>query len=330
MKSLDVVPARALGAIVFLSWAGLASAQLSGPVAGYVFHSPTKSIRPILGVPGSALLSQPIVRDVDFASASPDGKWALIRRADSWLVLRLGTSGREESEVADLVSGVTMAAWSSSGRAVVVGSPSGKALQTIRRNGDMWLADPPLDLSALPGTLVTLATDYSGDHSVFGLADPGDGGFYLASDAAPILLKSTPRPAFAVFGPNGDTLYLAAAATGLVEVFQGTNQIGSWPLAAPDTPAVEIVAIAPSFDRKRILVLLKDVSTLRSFDLASGLLLPDRPLDCAPSTLIPLANENWFLVSSPLKADEPLIIFRDSDPAVTYFVPIADDDPSSL
>ena len=54
--------------------------RMSGPIPGFVFHSPTRSIRPIVGVPGSAYLGAMVAQDFDAASVSPLGKSGLATR----------------------------------------------------------------------------------------------------------------------------------------------------------------------------------------------------------------------------------------------------------
>src|ERR1044071_8122166 len=72
--------------IAILSWqAGPAAAQPStsfrGPVSGFIYNQSSRTIRPLLGISGAAYIGSPLVNEVDFASAGPDGKWAFFTRA---------------------------------------------------------------------------------------------------------------------------------------------------------------------------------------------------------------------------------------------------------
>ncbi len=48
-----------------------AQSALIGPVEGFVFDPPTRTIRAVNGVLGSATLGRALSRDLDFASIAP-------------------------------------------------------------------------------------------------------------------------------------------------------------------------------------------------------------------------------------------------------------------
>jgi hypothetical protein len=358
MKSFQVFSMRSLCATILLGWAGLLTAQISGPVTGYVFHSATKTIRPIVGVPGGALVANPVVRNVDFGSVSPDGRLALVRRYESVAVVKLGGEEPEEVALSGVIPGIDMASWSGSGRVVVVASSSKKMLQSVHPasgncaadlsrdfsgrtpgrptqpscpSGGQWLADLPRDLSDLPGSLAALSANYGADHVVVGLTDPARGGLYLVSDAGPVLVKAAPLPVVAVFAAaGGNTFYAAGCAAGVIDVFESADHVASLSFKSDNGAPAEVTALAPSSDGKRLFAVLKDLPRLWSFDLTSKQQLPVQQLETKPTTLLPVAGHSWLLLSSPKKTNEPLSIVKDSDPAATYFVPVAEINPTSL
>lgn len=316
--------------MLFLGTIGLLSGQISGPVAGYLFHSPTKSIRPVFGVPGGAVLAHPIASDLRFGSVSPDGRWALVVRADAAAFLKLGiASAPEQQKPAGLISEIDVAAWASNGQAVVLGSSSGKRIQTVRLNGSRWQIETPRDLSLLPGNLSTLAVDSSAAQIAIGMNDAAQGGLYLAGKAAPALLMSAPLPVVAAFAPRGSTLYAAGSAAGVIDVFEGTSRARSLLFAPEGGKLPEVTALAPSADGKRLLATAKDIRKLWSFDLQSAQ-PATRLLESAPATLQPLAGRSWFLQTSTDKKSGPITFVTDSVSLTTSFVPVAEADRSSL
>src|SRR5260370_12555637 len=87
---------RATVALLFALAAPAQDTRLSGPVSGFVFHGPTQSIRPIVGVPGSAYLGTALAQGFDAASVSLLGKFALATLGGKLYLLRGLDSGPTE------------------------------------------------------------------------------------------------------------------------------------------------------------------------------------------------------------------------------------------
>ena len=64
-------------AVLCLALAAVSAAAqgsaLSGPVSGLLIDEQSRSVRPIIGMPGSAYAGTPLVSSFDFASTAPDG-----------------------------------------------------------------------------------------------------------------------------------------------------------------------------------------------------------------------------------------------------------------
>jgi hypothetical protein len=314
---------RCLRLAVLMAWAGLATAQIAGPLTGHIFHSPTNSIRPILGVPGGAVLGGPVVRDIRFGAVSHDGHWLLIQRAESAAMVKVGNAGLEEVPLAGLLPEIDTAAWSGSGEVVIACSSTRKTLQPIRLSGGQWVADPPLDLTGLDGRLTSLSSNYAGDRIAVGLTDPERGGLYLLSGGDSLLLMPAPLPVIAMFDGAG-TLYAAGSIPGAVEVFQGGVRIGSLTPASESAADAEVAGIAPTGDGKRLLVAFKDLPGLVAFDLSTGQALSEHPLDAAPNALSPISGGRWLVLTTPRKPQEPIVLVQGGEPSATYFVPVGE------
>jgi WD40 repeat protein len=321
MKPHRLLSMRLLRASLLLASAGMAAGQLSGPITGYFYQSASRSIRPILGVPGSAVVSDPVVTDLQFGSVSPDGRWALVERSDGAAMVRLAARP-EEIPLPAVIPEINLAVWSSSGRVLIVGSSSGKLLQPLLLSGNQWSPEAPLDLSGLPGTLSAIGASYDGSQCAIGLMDSAEGGIYFVSNGAPVLVAPAPLPVKIAFSATGARYYAAGSTAGVIDVFEGAKHVGALTLAPDSDTPPEIAALALSADGKHLFATAKDVPSLWAFDLASG---EPRilPLEANPGTLLPVGERSWLLLNSPQKSTEPLSIVKDSDPAVSYFVPVA-------
>lgn len=87
--------------------------NLTGPVSGLLVDEQSRSIRPIVGMPGSAYAGDASVTAFDFASAAPDGRNALITRAGSlYLIRRLDGAAPVWRELNNEPVAIGRAAWS--------------------------------------------------------------------------------------------------------------------------------------------------------------------------------------------------------------------------
>src|SRR5205823_14790710 len=88
---------------------------ISGPVTGYVYDAAARGIRPIQGIPGSAMLAAPVTLSFDLESAvlSGGGSFALARSsgADSqiWVLRNLDTSEPGARPLQGGIAGAQMA-----------------------------------------------------------------------------------------------------------------------------------------------------------------------------------------------------------------------------
>src|SRR5512134_3362781 len=71
---------------------------LTGPVSGMVFDADSRSLRPVVGVPGAAYLGQPAVSGLDWASVAPNGRAALVLSNAQLRLLRWSSEGSALAE----------------------------------------------------------------------------------------------------------------------------------------------------------------------------------------------------------------------------------------
>src|SRR5687767_8802795 len=106
--------------------------DVRAPIAGFVHQKGLRSLRPIFGVAGSALLGPPLLNDVDSASISPGGKWALVTTEGRTRLLRGMSELAPMAAGGDLIEAVDWVVWSRSGTFAVLHSSSTRQLQRVR------------------------------------------------------------------------------------------------------------------------------------------------------------------------------------------------------
>ena len=117
----------------------LAMAQQSvvgGPVSGFFYDPGSRSICPLAGILGAALIGPAVLNDVDSAFIAPDGNWALaVRPSGSSFVRKLSDGSPVEFTPDDLIAGIDRAEWSQDGSVVLLYSSSGNQLQAGHLTG---------------------------------------------------------------------------------------------------------------------------------------------------------------------------------------------------
>ena len=177
---------------------GLLPAQqtpLSGPVEGFTFDVPTRSVRPVIGSLGSASLGQPIVTGLAYASVAPHQNYALAFQGDRCvLIMGLGSSDQTlRVEVPQSFAAPEGISWSGDGSIAVLYSRTGNWVQILKGLPSKANPGSSLSLAPMQGTLSAVATDLHGDHIVIGTAGEV-GGIYQITSGGSFVPLSTVAP----------------------------------------------------------------------------------------------------------------------------------------
>lgn len=244
------------------------SSQLAGPVSGYVFDQAASGLRPVLGIPGSSLLGDPLDFGFGVSSAviAPLQDSALVTAANRSLHLfRLRAGAASETIVNGLESPAQRVVFSPSGTAaalyahgliqILTGLPDAPAIAgsvDVRAAGiptALALSDDGNSLLVASGTAVELY--HAG----------GDAG-KLADTAGAVLL------AFAPGRPDAAVADLAGAGVTLYRnLGSATN---SQVLAPPDDTIRSGTALAFSADGQRVLLSSLTGQSVSAFNLADA------------------------------------------------------------
>lgn len=314
--------ACALG-FALLAWAPLSAqtGEFQRPVTGFVHRPASRTIRPVAGLPGASSLGAPVIDNLDSASISPAGTWAIAARDGAAIAIR-GLDGNSPAPFAvdGMLDSVDRIAWSSDGAWAVLWSGSRGQLQRLRFASGSAAASAPLDFPA-PGAVTALAIARSGR---IALGVSGAGFYSLDGNDSPALSASTAEPAAAAFDDRGRLYAVDAAAS---RIFEFDPSSGPAAFAALDQPAAasDFPGIAVSAAGRCLMVADARARAVRVYDIASRTLLNMISLDFAPARLERLSTEPVFLLNGGAPGEWLLVLDARQTPSV-YFVPAGQED----
>jgi sugar lactone lactonase YvrE len=290
---------------------------LNRPVLGYVVFSSPAEVRGILGVPGAAIFSPPLLlpKDVTRVRVAPGQSYALIER-DQQETAVLPLDGAKVGAALSVTGALRVAdfvAFSPSGRSAVLLSSAVARLQVITGLPERPQILQDIDLASLPE-----------------LPD----GVAISDDAGSILLESSHT--VYLLSPDGSTRIAAAVTDSAALAFLpnsgnaaiGDRKAGSVYVIQPVTGRIvgvlssgldAIGEITPSSDGAVVYVTDLSGQHIRSVSVATGEVRTFE-LPVSPVRIDRLKNADTFLISA--EPGQPAWIFLGSgNDARTVFVP---------
>jgi hypothetical protein len=309
---------------LFTSLPCVAPAQsLSGPVEGFIYDAPTRSLRAVDGFPGSATFGPAILSDLDFGSVAPYKNYAIaFQSGHALFVSGLGSAHVSTSPIPDIFGPPEGAVWSSDGSVAVLYSRSGNWIQKLAGLPKMPRANPNLNLSALDGSLSAVAVDTNGKQIAIGMRG-AKGQVYLdGSNQNFIPLVKIKNPISLSFSEDGSDLYAldgAALKLSAVTISDWSSQL------LPLTELRDPFAILAGHDAANRPV----VFVAGGKDRLVGVYNPaSREMEAAvrlgfPPTVLQDLGRNSFVIGSRMKSEDPLWLFTTAPRPAAYFVPAA-------
>ena len=287
-----------------------------------MFDSPTRGVRPIIGLLGSAYLGPSVLNNLDAAWIAPHGLHGIaIRDEQVLLISALGSDRPGASILNGVVRQPQGVMWSADGSVAVLFSASGNWIQRFTNLPNLPAAGQTMDLSGLPGTVSAIASDAPARRIAIGIRAETGGGVYIASDdQSPVFRMPMMDPAALAFSSSEDILYAAERATG--QLFELRNS-GSQAIPGTQNGATDPVAIRSGEDaqgRRLLYVAGRADRVIRVYDAASYALLNELALETAPVGLEPLGDTS-FLIAARAKDGDALWLLSGKPAAAVYFVP---------
>jgi len=304
------------GIYLCAGWAHAQTGRVAGPGLGFIHDTGSHSLRPILGVPGSAYLGPPLMEEISFATVAPDGKLALVWKGKQAFFFRPdldpGFTRLPEGELAE----PALAAWAADSSAVVLYAETARRVQTIRNPPTGPEIDPPFDLP-VEGVVTVLSITSRAGLVMAGIGQDGGSGFYRIERGGAQLLARMEKPAGAAFTSDGRRFIAAdAAAKRIVEFDTGTFSV----LSSTPEDTVEASALAVSTDSRDVYVVSPFSKTLSVYDRESWRRIAEVPLEFEPGGISPLAGKNVYGLAAGKQPGDPVWILSGRPPAI-YFVP---------
>jgi len=308
-----------LGSILSFFFAGCALAQtanVGGPLAGLIFDSGSRTVRPLRGVGGSSYIGSPVLNDVDTASIAPGGQWAFVTRSgQSAFVRGLSNASPVQSSPDGLMAAPDRVVWNRDGSVVLLYSSSANQLQRVRLSANDTTADPPLDLPA--GRVTALAIDAAGRQIALGVA--GSGLYLFNAGDSPALVSSIAQPAAAAFDETGRMLYAVDLdSLRILQFDSGSAQSDFSPIGGGIVPA----GLAVSAGGRYLMLADSAGRAVYVYDISSRSFANTLNLDFAPSRLEPLSSGPTFLLNGGRSGEWLLVLDARQTPGITI-VPAA-------
>ncbi|MGC4053323.1 MAG: hypothetical protein QM757_28800 [Paludibaculum sp.] len=314
-----------------LSWAlcGLAlscfsqSLQIGGPIAGFVFDAPTGSLRQVLGMPGAARLSAPVLSDVTWASVAPNGQMALVARQGETRLVSRDNIGQDPAgaPVESILSEPQLSAWAADSSAVALYSSASNSIQWVRFSAQAATAETPIPLTGVDGTVTAITADPS---SSLALVTVAGAGVYrvTTTDGTTQVLAAADISAIAL-EPGAATLWAADRANAQVLQIQnpGSTEPAVSTLLADPEKLADVSALGLSSDRKQLYLASRTTSLLYWFDRSAAQLSDGIALDAPVTELLPLGRPSLLLLGARDKAGAALYVLDERSGPGIFFVP---------
>jgi hypothetical protein len=330
MTLFHILYSKATAFLLLLGAPAVLCGQFRGPCGGLLYHRASRSVRAIIGVPGSAYLGAPILSAVDFAAVSPDGKWLLMSRGERQAAITgFDRPERVEHPLEDLVPGVDMAAWNASGGAVAVYSSAFQKVQKVRISVQPG-AGPATDVSGLGGKVAALALDREGQSIALLVEGSSNPGLYLLPGGAePVFLAAMARPNGIAFAPDRDLLAVVDRETREIHLFNDRVFSGAIPLSIEGEDWDYHSPVAISQNGRELYTVAGVEPTLLVYDLQSRELVSRHRLEAPPDLLSALPLMDSYVLNAADKPGEPVVIYQRGSRSGVYFIPAGEISPAT-
>jgi hypothetical protein len=312
---------------VFLLLAALSSthfllaqpSSVSGPVEGFTFDRPTRSIRAVIGSLGSASLGPAALDELDFASIAPRQNYGIaFRRGQFMFVSQLGTAQVSVESLQGPLSAPDGVVWSDDGSVAVLYSQTGSWIQTFTGFPALVNAASPISISSLGGSLSAIATDLHGQNIALGVTGDHAGVYGIKGGQGFVPLLDILNPVALAYSADGDALYALDATNQVSELNLASSAVQTWPVGTQD--AVAIIAARNGSNLNVLYVAGRGDHLLLGFDLSTDQQIISVPLSFAPTAIQPLGS-NSFLLRPRTSNSDPLWSFTNGSQPLVYFVP---------
>jgi hypothetical protein len=269
---------------------------ISGPSLGFFFDPQAQALRPIPGIPGSAVAGGNL--DVGFpvakAVVAPGQNYALALTADGAVnIVKLAASAVTAQAIPALPASPDQFVLSPNGRAAAF--LYGTSIEILTGLPDSVNAIQQVDASALPDAPATLAI--SDDGAVLLTSSPDNGVFvFTAGNGAPRLISGG-TPSGVMFLPDSHDALISDETAGTLTAIQDAGG-GAAPLWVFSDDRLGPPSLArTSLDGQQVIAASENNNTLAVLDRNGGNPV-FVPCTCSPSEINPLGGSAYKITDS--------------------------------
>jgi len=277
--------------------------SLSGPVAGFIYDSSGRALRPIQGVPGASLIGDPINLGLDLTAAyvSPRQDSAFVVSADGALhFFRLNSAGPVEASLSGISfvpqrvvfspSGTAAALFTPGKAQVFQGLPSAPALAgSITLPGSAGLQSSPAATSRSRQRNPSAADFALSDDGVYLLGVSGGSVRLLSVNGQNRSLVPAGAGSLVAFAPGGHDAAVLDPAAGLLLIRDAAGAASVQTMAQPDESLASAAGIGFSQDGAKLYVASSAARGVVIFNLSASS-RSTASCSCTPSTLVPMGS----------------------------------------
>ncbi len=294
--------------------------QMSGPVSGLLVDRQTHSIRPIVGLAGSAYAGGNAVGEAEFALAASDGRTALVvKRATLFSVGNLDSGQPVWRKLGENKAAAGAAAWSADAKSLAVYFPSASRLRMWTGAQETPESTGDIDLSLIEGRVSALAVGSDG-RTAFATIENGEAGalYMLRVGESPRMLQAMSRGS--LLAVSGASIYAADRERNEVVRIEGWDSNLTMTTVATSAHGVsDPVGIALTADGRRLLVANGKARQVLVLDAGTSTTVGVVDLDFTPTSLE--ASGRVFLLAEGEAGQRPAQVLEPAGMTV-HFVPI--------
>ena len=298
---------------------GLAGAEepaIKVPIVGYSVRQSPPELRPILGVPGAAVIGNQVKLPPrsTHLHVAPGQQYAILQRfgEDPAVLMIEGTVRGTTISIPGVMTAPEAVWFSPSGNSAALASRSTGELQILRGLPSVPEVVRNIDVRALQDYPTAVGVSDSGSSILYAAA----GAVYsLQADGSSRIVFSQAGDVEIAFLPASDVAAIGDSGSGLVSMYSGSRG-GVSALAGG---LMGLHHLAASRDGRLLFVDDQNAPCIWVINVSSGI-VSESELPVIPDRLDALRNADMFLISS--KPGEPnWIVFRRADAVTVVFVP---------
>ncbi|MEO7145104.1 MAG: hypothetical protein ABI165_16525, partial [Bryobacteraceae bacterium] len=295
---------KSLALLIFAGCVVAADLPVSGPVLGYVLDGSIHRVRPVLGIPGAAVMGHPldVGADVYQAVFSPGGNYVLALAGDSRAPMLI-VPNRPAAAITGAQAAPDQMALSPQGTAAALYFQSAATVEILTGLPGAAAVARTVDVSGVPSAPVAIAVSDDGNALVAVVGGDAPALYAFASDGTMSRVALSETVAAVAFLNRAQDVVLG----GVSDAFLLQDVLGAQTLTALVSDGLQSpVALAVAADNTRAFALNSNLSGVVTLDLGGG---PAALADCGcTATGLAQMNGNATFRLTDYTGD-PMLVF---------------------